>query len=209
MQSPTMRADRDRAAHPDGARPAEGTDRGDRFLRLVQAGDAVGACKLLLGLSGRLYGYLMQRYHAALGGSPGVEAVVLTAIWKAFERGDSYSPYRGSLEFWLWRIGVNEAQDELRKLRVRQEKEAAASQGRPRSTDPGREELGRAIRECIQRLPNPHHRAILLRDLEYGGLAPSKVLGEELGLQRQTILNLRRKAHTAIEPALQELMRHG
>ncbi|MFG0318161.1 MAG: RNA polymerase sigma factor [Planctomycetota bacterium JB042] len=176
---------------------------------LLRTGDRDAAFELLSRCTDRLRGYLRMRFEDALGGRTGVEEIVSAAIWKAIEHGDRYRPSRGEPAFWLWRIGVHLAQDELRKRAVRRRHESGAAVRETRRPGRGEEELARAVRELIAALPDPRHRAILDADLAHGGLAPARALAEEFGLAEQTVLNLRREARVALRPRLERLLHDG
>ena len=179
-------------------------DAGGRFVRLLRRRQRDRAFELLAENAGRLRGYLTVRFSGQIGGRQGVEEVISAAIWKAIEHGQSYRPERGELAFWLWRIGVHLAQDEVRKATTRRRHESHAARD-PR-IQREREELQSAVREAIGRLRDERHRLILTTDLEYGGLAPAAHLSEKLGLAEQTILNLRNEARKLIRPLLVELV---
>lgn len=176
---------------------------------LMRTGDRDGAFDLLSRCADRLRGYLRMRFEDALGGRTGVEEIISAAVWKAIEHGATYRPTRGEPSFWLWRIGVHLAQDELRKGAVRRRHESGAALRQPTRRSARRDELGRAVRELIAALPDERHRRILDADLAHGGLAPAKELAATLGLAEQTVLNLRREARRTLRPRLEELMNDG
>lgn len=193
----------------DPGEPPTGLDEGGRLQALLHARDHEGAFALLHGCAGRLRGYLRARFEASLGGAQAVEEVIAAAIWSAIERGATYRAELGAPGFWLWRIGVNAAQDELRKAATRRRHESTVARESEQASDPARGELQAAVRDAIARLPNPKHRAILSWDLAHGGLAPSAAIAEKLGLAEQTVLNLRSEARRVVRPMLEELLRHG
>lgn len=190
---------------PDRA-PAPSGD-GAGFVACIGAHDRDGAYALLASCSARLRGYLRMRYQDQLGGRQGVEEVVSAALWQAIERGSTYRPERGELGFWLWRIGVHLAQDEIRRTAVRRRHESGAAGEAAAGRSPT--DLRRVVEEAIDRLRDERHRWILRADLDHGGLAPAAVLSQQLGLAEQTILNLRNVARKQVRPLLEGLVDDG
>ncbi len=150
-----------------------------------------------------------MRFEPELGGRQGVEEIISHAIWKAIEHGATYRPSRGELGFWLWRIGVNEAQDELRRTQTRRRHETVAARAPTPDADSRRADLQAAIREVIENLSDARYRTILSTDLEHGGLAPAAILSATLGVAEQTALNLRNEARKAVRPLLERLLNDG
>lgn len=149
------------------------------------------------------------RFETALGGPLGVEEVVSTAIQTAIDRGETYRPELGAPGFWLWRIGVNLARDEMRRIATRRRHEKVAAERAPSVSDPKLIALRGAVREAIMSLSDKRHRSILLWDLEHGGLAPAAAIAKKLDLAEQTVLNLRSEARRLVKPKLAGVIRHG
>ena len=66
-----------------------------------------------------------------------MEEVIAAAIWSAIERGATYRAELGAPGFWLWRIGVNAAQDELRKAATRRRHESTVAREPEQAREPG------------------------------------------------------------------------
>lgn len=184
-------------------------DEATRFKELLDARDHERAFALLSGSAGRLRGYLRLRFESALGGRLGVEEVVSSAITTAIDRGETYRPELGAPGFWLWRIGVNLARDEMRRIATRRRHEKVAAERAPSVSDPKLIALRGAVREAIMSLSDQRHRSILLWDLEHGGLAPAAAIAKKLELAEQTVLNLRSEARRLVKPKLVGVIPHG
>ena len=187
----------------DSSAPLEAAEHGLNFIRMIDQGDREGACRLLLKLSGKARGRLMQVL-GKIGGLGEADDLLYCAVWRAVERAETYDPSKGGLSYWLWRIADNILRDRLRELRRRRALEGSVIPGLDSICDYHSDSLYLELVEILRRLPDPS-RTILLTDLDYGGLAPASVLARRLGKAEQTVLNLRWEARKLAKPYLQQL----
>jgi RNA polymerase sigma factor (sigma-70 family) len=99
----------------------------------------------------------------------------------------------GPLEAWLWRIVLNAARSDVRRIAPVAYDEPPAANGRP--------EDDVELRVALARLPERQRTAVFLRyyaDLDYAAI------GEALGIETGTVAATLNAAHTALRTRLEE-----
>ncbi len=101
----------------------------------------------------------------------------------------------GPLEAWVWRIVLNAARSDVRRIIPPVDyEESAAANGHP--------EQDAELRVALSRLPERQRTAVFLRyyaDLDY------VAIGEALGISTGTVAATLNSAHTALRSRLQEV----
>ncbi len=170
----------------------------DTFLTLCEKDDVGPAYDHLYGYTGRLRGYLDQRYGRFLRGHSGVEALIheLLTVSISGSSGRAAGPGRRGLEFWLWRRGLELGKSKLRMRLAFAFSDVERADGRAPY-------LRAIVHSTARKLDDPIGR-VLLMDLDHGGRTPAAIVDDVLHADVARLYEWRTGARSATRSALQE-----
>jgi RNA polymerase sigma-70 factor, ECF subfamily len=160
-------------------------------IALAKAGDPEAVRYLYLRFAPNVYGYarsIVRDEHEAEDVTQQVFARLITALARYQDRGVPFSA-------WILRITHNMAIDHMRRRLVLCDETTL-----PEEQDDDRaRELGDALREALEELPEAQRRVLVLRHV--GGWTPGEI-AEELGRSEDSVHGLHHRARRTLKRSL-------